>query len=744
MTSNHELTTAWEFVEHTDCSIFLTGKAGTGKTTFLKQLKQHSQKRMIVVAPTGVAAINANGVTIHSFFQLPFTPFVPNQKVKSRFDFSKDKRKIIRTLDLLVIDEISMVRSDLLDAVDQVLRRYREHNKPFGGVQLLMIGDLHQLTPVVTAEDERVLNGFYDTPYFFGSHALQLINYVTIELTHVYRQEDQGFISLLNHIRDNSMTLTDVNLLNSRYDPHFVQPAESSYIRLTTHNRMADSYNQRQLNQLRGVPFVFDAEIKGDYPELSYPTEKRLTLKDGAQVMFIKNDASGQQRYYNGRIGHIVYLDGNTIQVLCPGDPSPIEVEREAWENVKYEINEKTKEIEPKTLGTFSQYPLRLAWAITIHKSQGLTFEHAIIEAQEAFAPGQVYVALSRCKTLEGMVLSRPIPPSAIINDDNVTQYIAEQESLARQSIEQLPALKEAYERQQLIELFSLETIRQAMQQLERVLFEFFYREASLCQAYQQAGIDLKELVVIAQKWITILQSTPFAQLRDAALGERIKNSAAYFAQHLHSIYDELFMRTKHIGGSNKLAMKRLDVAFTEAQQIISAKVMVLRWISEHGYQLHTYLHAKQMAILGVMDKEEAKSGTKTSSRKKQNKAASPKEPKKERIPTKTITLEMFRKGLSVAEIAEQRHLTTGTIYSHLMDEVKTGRIQIAEIIDRHKLDRITKLIRAIGLDNGISAIKNLCPDSVTYDEIRIVIASMHRSNGMMGKGKGSATSKGR
>ncbi len=725
MTSNRELNTAWDFVEHTDCSIFLTGKAGTGKTTFLKHLKEHSLKRMIVVAPTGVAAINANGVTIHSFFQLPFTPFVPNQQVKSRYDFSKDKRKIIRTLDLLVIDEISMVRSDLLDAVDQVLRRYREHNKPFGGVQLLMIGDLHQLTPVVTAEDERMLNGYYDTPYFFGSHALQLIPYVTIELTHVYRQENQAFISLLNHIRDNQMTLSDINLLNSRYDPQFVQPAESSYIRLTTHNRMADSYNQRQLINLRGVSFVYDAQIKGDYPELSYPTDKQLTLKDGAQVMFIKNDASGQQRYYNGRIGHVVYLDSDTIQVLCPGDPSPIEVEREAWENVKYEINPKTQEIEPKVLGTFSQYPLRLAWAITIHKSQGLTFEHAIIEAQEAFAPGQVYVALSRCKTLEGLVLSRPIPQSAIINDVNVAQYISEQESLAKDTIQRLPAMKEAYERQQLIELFTLDTIRQSEQQLERVLFEFFYREASLCQAYQNAGMKLRELITISQKWLAILGSAPLSKLREEAFKERIKNSATYFAQHLHEIFDELFMRTRHIGGTNKLAMKRLDVVFTEAQQIIQAKHAVLQWIGKQGYELHTYLHAKQMAILGVMDQEEAKSKTKGNRRSKTS-AAAEKKPKKERIPTQTKTLELFTRGLSVEEIAKERQLTVGTIYSHLIDGVKDGKVDAADIIGSQKLNHIAKLVRAVGLSNGIGTIKNLCPDSVTYEEIRLVIASIN------------------
>ena len=452
MEKNQELRNAWDFVEHTGISIFLTGKAGTGKTTFLRTLKERSNKRNIIVAPTGVAAINAGGMTIHSFFQLPLSPFVPNTNIKNRFDYSKEKRKIMRTLDLLIIDEISMVRADVLDAIDSVLRRFREPDKPFGGIQLLMIGDLQQLTPVVTPEEEELLRQYYDTPYFFGSKALRSISYVTIELNHVYRQQDETFITLLNNIREGKASADDLQRLNERYDPTFQPKEGSDYIRLTTHNRMAESYNEDQLRKLPAKAYTFSAETDGNFPEYNYPTDFNLTLKTGAQVMFIRNDNNG--RYYNGRIGHITHVDNEKIYVLCPGEDEEFEVEVETWENTKYTLNEKTKQIEAEVQGTFRQYPLRLAWAITIHKSQGLTFEHAIIDAQASFASGQVYVALSRCKTLEGLVLASPIGNTAIINDNRVSEYISHQTEEAEKSISALPALKEDFH-SELTEIFS-------------------------------------------------------------------------------------------------------------------------------------------------------------------------------------------------------------------------------------------------------------------------------------------------
>jgi ATP-dependent exoDNAse (exonuclease V) alpha subunit len=454
MENNPELQLAWDFVENTGVSIFLTGKAGTGKTTFLREVKRRSPKRMVVVAPTGVAAINAGGQTIHSFFQLPLSPYVPETRYKERFDFSKEKKKMLRTLDLLVIDEISMVRSDLLDAIDNVMRRFRDPRRPFGGAQLLMIGDLQQLTPVVTPADEALLKNHYDTPYFFGSNALRQTQYVTLELKHVYRQQDTAFLDILNHIREDRVTANDIATLNQRCIPNFHPAPEEGYIRLTTHNHLADSYNESELASLTSKAFTYNAKIDGTFPDYAYPTDVELTLKQGAQVMFVKNDPEG--RYYNGRIGRVTSIDNYHVSVVCPGDDKEISVEPAEWENAKYELNEKTKEIETTVQGTFRQLPLRLAWAITIHKSQGLTFEHAIIDAAFSFAAGQVYVALSRCKTLSGMVLAKPVRQENIMNDRRVASYIEQQETAAQRSIEMLPTLKEQFHREQLHQLFEL------------------------------------------------------------------------------------------------------------------------------------------------------------------------------------------------------------------------------------------------------------------------------------------------
>ena len=428
MEGNKELKIAWEFVEKTGKSVFLTGKAGTGKTTFLKKVVEESRKRVVVVAPTGIAAINAGGVTIHSFFQLPLHPFIPGAKIESKFAFSKEKRSILKTIDLLVIDEISMVRSDLLDAVDSVLRRFRNKGKPFGGVQLLMIGDLQQLAPVVTDEDLQLLSPYYPTPYFFDSRALGMTDYVTIELKEVYRQQDETFISILNSIRCGRPGADVIKALNSRYIPGFNPAEDDGYIRLTTHNQIANGYNEKKLSEIDGSCHFFDAVIDGNFPEYSYPTEARLELKAGAQVMFIKNDPSSEKRYFNGKIGVVTDFYEEYILVQCPGEDEAIAVEPLEWENCRYVINEQTQEMESEVQGVFRQYPLRLAWAITIHKSQGLTFDKAVIDASASFASGQVYVALSRCRTLEGLVLAAPLRRDAVITDLRVEDYIECQE----------------------------------------------------------------------------------------------------------------------------------------------------------------------------------------------------------------------------------------------------------------------------------------------------------------------------
>lgn len=714
MVKNDELRNAWDFVEHTGISIFLTGKAGTGKTTFLRAVKENSTKRIVVVTPTGVAAVNAGGVTIHSFFQLPLSPFVPEVQIQTRFAFGKEKRKIMRTLDLLIIDEISMVRVDVLDAIDSVLRRYREHDKPFGGVQLLMIGDLQQLTPVVRPDEEALLRKYYETPYFFSSHALRSIDYVTIELSKVFRQQDDTFITILNHIRDGQATTADLQLLNQRFLPHFQPAVESDYIRLTTHNRMADDFNRRQMLSLDEPEFTFVAEIGGQFPDNNYPADYKLTLKRGAQVMFIHNDAGG--KFYNGRIGHVISIDRNHIHVLCPGDEIPIEVPMNTWENAKYTLNEQTKQIESEVQGTFTQYPLRLAWAITIHKSQGLTFDHAIIEAQQAFASGQVYVALSRCRTLEGLVLASPIAQSAVINDQRVSDYISTQTELANKSIANLSQLKEAYYRFLLLELFSFMDIVSDETVLFRVVSEFYYKYQKVHALHKMTLVDLdKRIVAVAQKWQLVINGMGNEELHSDAFQERIKRSALYFHSQLTELFERLIATTKPLESNNKTGVRRFQNAIADLEQSYRVKKLTLEDIMHDGFSTNIYLKAKQEAILSGMSDDDEKPR-----RRMKRKAKEAKAPKEK---TDVVTFKLFKMGMTIDEIAKKRGLTAATISGHLSRYVATRELKLDDVLGNQKANYLRRIIKAVGPSSGLTAIKSICKDDISYSDIRLALA---------------------
>jgi len=459
--ANPELQLADEFVRDTGCNIYLTGKAGTGKTTFLHNIKKNSPKRMIVTAPTGVAAINAGGVTLHSFFQMPFGPFVPGSESTVRHKFSKEKVNIIKSLDLLVIDEISMVRADLLDGIDAVLRRYRRSNLPFGGVQLLLIGDLHQLSPVVKDVDWRILGQYYDSPYFFSCNSRRQTELISIELQHIYRQEDGHFIQLLNRVRDNKLDQATLASLNVRHIKGFADADHDGegYITLCTHNSNADAINSSRLKTLTPKTHRFDAEVEGEFPEHSFPTAVTLEVKPQAQVMFVRNDSTPEKRFFNGKIGKITRISGEKIWIKCPDDFDEIMVEPATWENIEYALDPETLEITENKIGAFIQYPLKLAWAITIHKSQGLTFDRAIIDAQAAFAHGQVYVALSRCRTLEGMVLSSPLSPRAVKTDRTVLRFV-EQAGENIPTAEKLALAKILYQQRLLLECFDFKELQ--------------------------------------------------------------------------------------------------------------------------------------------------------------------------------------------------------------------------------------------------------------------------------------------
>lgn len=607
--SNRELALARQFIEQTDTNVFLTGKAGTGKTTFLKELRQHSPKRMVVVAPTGVAAINAGGVTIHSFFQLPLSPYVPgtqfNDSQNRYFRFSKEKKSILRSLDLLVIDEISMVRADLLDAIDSVLRRYKDHTRPFGGVQLLMIGDLQQLSPVVKEEDIHLIAPHYPTFYFFGSHALKQSNYVTIELKTIYRQTDEQFVGILNAIRERNIDDALLARLNERYIPGFQTTTGDGYIRLTTHNYTAQQYNERRLAELPATACSFKAEVKGNFGEALYPADATLTLKRGAQVMFIRNDESGQGRYYNGKIGQVQEVSSQGITVQCD-DGAAFRVEPSEWTNSRYTLDEATKEIREEVEGTFRQYPLRLAWAITIHKSQGLTFEKAVIDAAASFAHGQVYVALSRCKTLEGLVLASPVTASAIISDETVSDFMHSGAALTHEATQRLKRLQYDYFYKLLDELFGFASLRSDLSHVRRLLDEYFYKlYPALVERYAEADrLVSEQLGTVEEKFrqqYTALMQQSADYANNAHLQERITKAAAYFHRTLDSLLLSLLTESR-VETDNQMVRKRMDEALFNLRESFYLKRELMKHFTTHPFGTQAYLQTKAVITLEGSD----------------------------------------------------------------------------------------------------------------------------------------------
>ena len=599
---NPELTLAKEFVEHTGSHLFLTGRAGTGKTTFLHTLRQTSAKRLAVIAPTGVAAINAGGVTIHSFFQLPFGPFAPGTDPLARENhrLSRERRNILQSLDLLVIDEISMVRADLLDLIDLVLRRYRRFDIPFGGVQLLMIGDLHQLPPVVKEADWQVLRPHYESPYFFASQALRQSEMVTIELTRIYRQSDPAFIDLLNRVRDNRLDQELLARLNARHLPDFRPDDEAGYITLATHNQSVEQQNRDKLAQLPGKSRGFSAELDGEFPEQSYPTSADLELKIGAQVMFVKNDPSPEKRYFNGKIGRIVAMSGERIEVSCPDDPATIEVERATWDNIEYTVDPETTEITPHTIGTFSQFPLKLAWAITVHKSQGLTFDKAIIDAQAAFAHGQVYVALSRCRTLEGMVLSSAITPSAIKTDHTVNRFLARAAEMGP-GPDRLAAAKIRYQQQLLLDCFNLGALGGQLGRLVSLVGRSesviqLSGAADLPATLQQVNRDICSVAGNFQRQLHSLFSTEREPARDPVILERLAKAGGYFQEKFGELLLPL-VENIHVDTDNKELRKQLTRSITGLREEVSVKLAGIA-ASSREFSPTTYLRALSTAEL--------------------------------------------------------------------------------------------------------------------------------------------------
>ncbi len=608
---NQKLEFVEELVLYTDAHIFLTGKAGTGKTTFLKNLPLKTYKRMVVVAPTGVAAINAGGQTIHSFFQLPFGPQLPENASGKGYNaktlaaqyqkLNKKKINLIRSLDLLIIDEISMVRADVLDAIDAVLRRVRRSQKPFGGLQLLMIGDVHQLAPVAKAEEWEVLSPYYDTPYFFGSQVLKKTPYVCVELEHIYRQHDEDFITLLNKVRNNQMDADCVRLLNSRFKPNFIAHDNEGYITLTTHNYQADQINETKLAAIEAKPLVFKAVVRGTFPENTYPTKEELVLKVGAQVMFVKNDPNPEKAFYNGKIGRLVGYNEDEGTVTVESEGERIVVPKLTWQNMEYAINAENQDIEEKEIGSFTQIPLRLAWAVTIHKSQGLTFDKVIVDAGQAFAHGQVYVALSRCTSLEGLVLKTPIASHALVNDFSVNRFV---DALPERepTQEKVDQLRHDYELETMLELIDFEGIYKGFGRLMKVIYDndTLFERSLIQDLSQRRNRIFEELCQIGNKFegqIRKLHEEQPSCEQNPLLQERLTKGVAYFDEHLKAIATGLF--DLPFKTDNQAVNDQLTEVLKQIKEDIYLKSCCLE-ACKSGFTVKEYQKTKSVKVIEV------------------------------------------------------------------------------------------------------------------------------------------------
>ena len=614
MKTNKELDLAWDFINKTDRNIFLTGKAGTGKTTFLHKVKELSLKRHVVVAPTGVAAINAKGTTIHSFFQMGFGPILPPEaqgyqgNTPAQKKFNKKKIDIIRSLDLLIIDEISMVRADLLDGVDQVLRRYKDKTKVFGGVQVLMIGDLQQLSPVVKDGEWNLLRQHYETAYFFSSNAFRESFTISIELTQIYRQQNQKFIDILNEIRNNRITQNSIDELNKRHIPNFVPDDKDGYITLTTHNNQANEINKSKIDKIKSDSTYFEAVVEGNFSEHNFPTHENLELKVGSQVMFVKNDSNPEKRYYNGKIGKIVDFAEGTVIVSCPGDIEDIEAGTELWENITYTIDKDTKEIKEEVKGSFEQIPLRLAWAITIHKSQGLTFEKAVIDVKSSFAHGQTYVALSRCKTLEGMVLREPIESRSIIHDNTVTTFTKNVEDNPPSNQDLNDAEKE-YQLNLISELFDFVPMHYPINSALQIAYK---NQNTLRGNYldpikiiKENGVD--NLIKIGAsfksqlKTLSVDVSNPQT---DSSIQERITKGLDYFSKQIEEFIEKP-LGDLSFSTDNKAVNKELKDQIKKFNELLKIKEFCFKGLNGK-FDSHKYMQLRNDAVFAKINEPKA------------------------------------------------------------------------------------------------------------------------------------------
>ena len=656
---------AYHYVQHTNRCIFLTGKAGTGKTTFLRRLKEECPKQMAVVAPTGVAAINAEGVTIHSLFQLPPQLFLPTDEARrqlfSEMQMRANKQRVLRNLELLVIDEVSMVRADLLDTIDAVLRHFKHRPTiPFGGVQLLVIGDLFQLSPVVREEEWRLLLPFYDGPYFFQARVFRELQPIYIEFEHVYRQTNLEFLSILNEVRNNRLTMQSLRILNSRYFPDF---KSDSHITLSTHNSKVDAINQREMNALKGKEYSYRATITDTFPESMYPIDEQLVLKVGARVMFIKNDSSSDKLYYNGKLGVVTSLSKQAINVRCD-DGTEVNVHNEVWENIRYNADSGSDQVQTEVIGTFTHYPLRLAWAITIHKAQGLTFDHLIIDAEDAFAAGQVYVALSRCRSLEGLTLLTPIPTHALTNAREVLQFTDKQDSI--QTVEQnLQLAQKDYLTTLLCALFDFKEHTEQLYSLQRMANNMTSLQISSDQYITDLIAPLLDLHGVGERFQQQIRQLMYHDQLDK-LQERLQAACQYYAPKIYDLLKE--MSDCPLRSNNQSDSAQLKQAILDIYAAISRKA---------------YLQAQMARRVSV----EAYFDARKSYKYKEPSLTIYTTQRKSRVNATTFqTMTLLHQGYRIKDIAKHRNMTQRTVIKHLKMLLEDRMI---EIHDFHPADRI-------------------------------------------------------
>ena len=741
------------FINQTNRTIFLTGKAGTGKTTLLRKIVQTTQKNTVIVAPTGIAALNAGGVTIHSFFQLPFGAFIPTTysptsdsyvkhenktTLKRHFKMNKRRIAIIRNLELLIIDEVSMLRADLLDAIDFMLKFVRRNNEPFGGIQVLFIGDLLQLPPVVKNDEWSILSSYYNGIYFFNSQILSAFPPLVIELTTIFRQKDDEFIELLNNLRNNRFTEQNIALLNSKVinDPQSFD--KTGCITLSTHNAKADEINAKELLKLTSKTVEYSAEITGDFPEHIFPLDQQLELKVGAQVMFVKNDSGLEKKYYNGKIGTIEFLSEYEVIVYFSEEKKKITVDKYEWSNIKYNLNEATQEITEEVIGTFVQYPLKLAWAITVHKSQGLTFDKAILDVNDVFAPGQAYVAFSRLRSLDGLKLLRPIENRSISMDQQVKDFTQIDVDLASLN-NQLSNDTVHYLKNRLIQTFDWYSLLE--------LISILSSSHTSAPIKTEKNKNLKWIKELVEKLSNTQEhSLNFRKQIDKLfynqvdlefINERVSAAYTYF----FPILDEILGRFYFKIGELKLIRKTKQYTdeleeFSELlfcriidlkkTRILSEKLSLGLDISKNVFkipEIENYQISKIRAVQQALRQQNKNSKLVLDAIDFETKITKVKKDKPVKQSTIEITEEFIKSGKKIDEIARIRQLSETTIYGHVAQLIRAEKIEISDVMEAKRLKEIQELVAKCD-SSSLSQIKAQIGDLASWDELRIYQAS--------------------